>query len=83
VTCYELQFCAKDWYFARESRVIGVGVCQLKSITKRVRLKLVLLVFYNRRNDEAGIRPFVVKNFSERLLFLEKIGIRSNEADEK
>ena len=36
VSCYEIQFCAKDYCFAREDRILGVGVCQLKSITKRV-----------------------------------------------
>ena len=33
--CYELQICVRDYCFAREDRLVGLAVLQLRDVTER------------------------------------------------
>ena len=36
-TSYELQLCVKDYCFARDDRLVGVAVMQLKDVIEQVK----------------------------------------------
>ncbi|CAG9815354.1 unnamed protein product [Phaedon cochleariae] len=42
--CFELHICVKDYCFAREDRLVGVAVMQLKDIVEKVNRLLCMLV---------------------------------------
>lgn len=46
---YELMFQVKDYYFAREDRIVGVGVLQLAQVAEqgKIRLNILPLCFRN------------------------------------
>lgn len=44
---FELHICVKDYCFAREDRLVGVAVLQLKDIVEQVKLNLELFFIRN------------------------------------
>ena len=42
---YELHICVRDYCFARDDRLVGVAIIQLKDIVDQVRSKDVLLLW--------------------------------------
>lgn len=41
---FELHICVKDYCFARDDRLVGVAVLQLKDIVEQVRARLIFII---------------------------------------
>jgi protein unc-13 len=42
--CFDLHICVKDYCFAREDRLVGVAVIQLRDIVERVKKLVNILI---------------------------------------